>query len=341
MDQLQIALDEAVKNLARSANTEQELSALGDGIPERIQELLGHLPDQILSSIQEQALDGLEERRAQHAEFVKRNVSRWQKGFDQLELLIEISVEAGESFNQRVRPEAAGMGDILFDVIVRLHAKGCLVSKEILALLKNGFADGAHARWRALHELSVTARFLAEHGIEAAVRYTDFEFVEGYKGAAQLNRYESRINAAGYSDEEIRELRSHYDAVVAKYGSEFGKPYGWATKFLPKGRPTFSALEKSVGLDHWRPYYKWASQSIHANVKAIRFSLGMCEATEDMLLVGPSNSGMTDPAHSTAISLLQLTCTTLFLSPNLDDIVAAKVLSTLSNQVGEAFVGSD
>ena len=341
MDILQKALDEAVEELAQSATSEEELDSLANAIPEQVQELLGHLPDQLLSSIQEKAREGLEERRAHHAEFVERNISRWQKGFDQLELLIEIAIEAGESFNQRLRPDAVQQGDVLFDVVVRLHAKGCLIGKEILALLKNGFADGAHARWRALHELSVTAMFLAKHGADAALSYTDFEFVEAYKGAAQLNRYESRINASGYSEDEMREFKSQYDAVIAKHGADFGKPYGWAEKFLAKGRPTFFALEEDAGLDHWRPYYKWASQSIHANVKAIRYSLGLCEAVGDVLQVGPSNSGMTDPAHSTAISLLQLTCTTLFLSPNLDDVVAAKMLSTLSDQIGEAFIGCD
>lgn len=341
MDILQKAFDEAVQELAQSATSEEELDAISDALPDQLEDLLGHLPDQILSPIQENARDGLEERRANHAAFVSRNITRWQKGFDQLELLIEIAVEAGGSFNERLRPDAAERTDILFDIVVRLHAKGCLIGKEILALLKNGFADGAHARWRALHEISVTAMFLAKHGEAAALSYSDFEFVDAYKGASQLNHYESRINASGFSDKEISEFKSQYDAVLAKHGTHFKEPYGWAAEFLSKGRPTFFALEEDVGLDHWRPYYKWASQNIHANIKSLRSSIGRSETAEDILQVGPSNSGMTDPAHSTAISLLQLTCTTLFLSPNFDDLVTAKVLATLSDQVGESFFDCD
>jgi hypothetical protein len=183
--------------------------------------------------------------------------------------------------------------------------------------------------------------FLTKHGPDAVSSYIDFEFVEAYKGATQLNRYESRINASGFTEGEMREIKLQYNTVIAKHGSYFGKPYGWARKFISKGRPTFFALEEDVGLDHWRPYYKWASQSIHANIKAIRYSLGLCEAVEDILQVGPSNSGMTDPAHLTAISLDQLTYTTVSLSPNLDDFVTAKILSELTDQVGEAFIGSD
>ncbi len=341
MDILQKAFEEAIGELARSATSEEELTALEAAIPNQVEDLLGELPNQVLSSIKEKALEGLEERRKQHADFVERNISRWRTGFDQLELMLEIAIEAGESFNQRLRPLAAEQRDVLFDVVVRLHAKGCLTGKEILSLLKNGYADGAHARWRALHELSVTAMFLEKHGAVAVSRYLDFEFVEAYHGATQLNRYKDRINARVFSEEEISQFKTHYDSVISMYGPEFGKPYGWAKEFLKKGRPTFFALEEDVGLDHWRPYYKWASQGVHANVKTIQSSLGLSEATEELLQVGPSNSGMADPAHSTAISLHQLTCTTLFLSPNLDDVVAAKILAVLCEEIGEAFVGHE
>jgi hypothetical protein len=106
-------------------------------------------------------------------------------------------------------------------------------------------------------------------------------------------------------------------------------------------RATFAALEEAVNLDHWRPYYKWASQNVHANVKAIKNSLGLCEAVDDVLQVGPSNSGMTDPAHSTAISLSQLTCTLLFSATNIDGIVITKILLSLSDEIGGELVSCE
>lgn len=216
MDILQKAFDEAVEELARSATSEEELESLTESIPYKLQDLLSSLPAEVLSTIKEEAYEGLEERRAIHKSFVERNVSRWKNGFDLLELLIEIAIEAGESFNKRLRPEAAEKGDLVFDIVVRLHAKGCLIAKEILALLKNGYADGAHARWRALHEISVTAMFLAKHGKEATHSYLDFEFVEAYKGASQLNEYESRINASGFSKEEMKEIKKQYDLELIR-----------------------------------------------------------------------------------------------------------------------------
>lgn len=338
MDLLQKSFDKVIRELAESAASDEDCEKILSAVPSQYQSLLEELPSDILSTIKSMAEAGLAERRTNHSEFVERNARRWKEGFDLLELQIEIAIEAGESFNDRLRPEAALNEDLVFDLLTRLHAKGCLISKETLVLLKNGYADGAHARWRALHEILVTAMFLASYGKDAAQRYVDHEFVEAYKGASQLNKYQSRLNISGFSEEELDQFKSQYDSVIKFYDKDFSNPYGWAAPFLNKVNPTFFALEEAVGLDHWRPYYKWASQNIHANVKAIKTSLGLSEAVSDVLQVGPSNSGMTDPAHSTAISLSQLTCTLLKVAPNLDGIIMMKVLLSLSDEIGSAFI---
>ncbi len=338
MDQLQKSFDKVVKEAFEAASSEEELEALASELPKHLGELLDRLPYELIAKIKETVKEGLAERRALHSQFVERNYSRWQEAFDLLELLIEVAVEAGESFNKRIRPQAVEEGDVTFDTVVRLHAKGCLIGKEILALLFNGYADGAHARWRALHEISVTAMFLSHHGADATERYLIHEFVEAYKAAEQLNKYQSRINAKGFSQQELDDFKKDYERVIERYGRGFRNPYGWAEPFLPKGKPTFLSLEEAVGLDHWRPYYKWASQNVHANIKAIRNSLGLSECREDVLQAGPSNSGMVDPAHSTAISISQLTSTLLCTSPNLDDLVAVKVIMSLADETGEVLV---
>lgn len=87
-----------------------------------------------------------------------------------------------------------------------------------------------------------------------------------------------------------------------------------------------------------RPYYTWASQNIHAGSKGMRNRLGLCETKEDVLLVGQSNSGMTDPAHATAISLCQVTSTLLVLKPTLDHIILMKIMVDYENEVGETFL---
>ncbi len=73
----------------------------------------------------------------------------------------------------------------------------------------------------------------------------------------------------------------------------------------------------------------------------INNKLGMCEATEDILLVGQSNSGMTDPAHSSAISLAQITTVLLNIEPNIDRLVILKIIVEMEKEIGEAFLQCD
>jgi hypothetical protein len=79
--------------------------------------------------------------------------------------------------------------------------------------------------------------------------------------------------------------------------------YGWASEALQNPRPSFAQLEKAVGLDHWRPRYRWASQHTHGGYRPSHAMLAMAETAEQVHLVGQSNSGFTDPIQMTAISL--------------------------------------
>ena len=67
----------------------------------------------------------------------------------------------------------------------------------------------------------------------------------------------------------------------------------------------------------------------------------MCEAKEDILLVGQSNSGMTDPAHATAISLSQITIDLLMLKPNLDHVIMMNIILDYEKEVGQSFLKVD
>ncbi|MEO8327462.1 MAG: DUF5677 domain-containing protein, partial [Nitrospirota bacterium] len=152
-------------------------------------------------------------------------------------------------------------------------------------------------------------------------------------------KYEARLQEKGPSHEEIDDCKIQYDKLVHKYGKRYSQHYGWASYIFPKHpRVGFAAIEKNVGLDHMRPYYKWASQNIHAGSKALRNRLGLCEAKDDILLVGQSNSGMTDPAHETAISLCQITTRVLCLQPTFDHFVLIKLISDYENDIGKTFL---
>ncbi|UYP84235.1 DUF5677 domain-containing protein [Pseudomonas asiatica] len=339
MQILQDDFDKSLAELAASATTEAELEAIAASAPQMLNEVLNTVPKATLESIKLDAYKGgLDKKRQTHLNFIARNYKRWKDGFDALELLIEICIEAGANFNRNSRTAADKSSEILFDTLSRLHAKGCLIAKEIACLLTNGFADGAHARWRALHEVTVTSKFLAEKGTDTTERYIAHQHVDSYKGACQHKAYEARLQAVAPTEEIIASLKAKYDEAISRYGNEFANSYGWAGHALGKKKVNFADIEKAVSFDHWRPYYKWASQNIHASAKTIRFSLGTTETDADLLLVGSSDAGMTDPAHSMAISLSQITVNLLSISPNLDNLVTMKMIIALSDEIGELFL---
>jgi hypothetical protein len=140
-------------------------------VEEKLAKFIPEVSGIVKESLMREAPEMLSEKRAQFDQFTLNNQKRWQKGFDSLETHIVICTEVGESINNECRAEAVENEDIVFDLVVRFHARASHISQEILCLLKNGFADAAHARWRALHEVNVTAMFIAKHGHECARRF--------------------------------------------------------------------------------------------------------------------------------------------------------------------------
>lgn len=293
----------------------------------------------IKTSLENSTQEMLKERRDLAYEFEERNIKRWREPFDLFETHIVICTEAGEEFNNAYRPKASENNDVVFDVLVRLHARACQISQEILCLLKSGFADAAHARWRALHEVAATALFISKHGEESAERFYYHDIVDSYDGMVVHQKYEHRLQEKAPLQHKIDECKALYDSLIEKYGKEFGGHFGWAAYLFPEyGRVGFAAIEKDVELEHLRPYYKWASQNVHSGSKGMRNRLGISETTDDILLVGQSNSGMTDPAHAAAISLSQITIALLMLQPTLDHIVLMNIVLDYQDAIGQSFL---
>lgn len=338
MEILTQAFYEAIEKRLSESQDSLDETKISDAIESLIPDMIPKLAKSMKASLLSDSARMLEERRELFTQFCKRNHKRWQVAFDLFETFIVICTEAGENYNSTYRPTAAEKHDVVFDIIVRHHARACHISQEIMCLLKAGFPDGAHARWRALHEVNTTAMFIAKHGRECAERFYWYDVTESYKGMLQHRRYEHRLREKGPTDDEFSKCEKLYHQLIAKYGNNFGKPYGWASHVMANKRVTFANIEENVSLDHMRPYYKWASQNIHAGAKGINNKLGLCEATEDMLLVGQSNSGMTDPAHATAISLAQITTTLLNIEPNIDRLVVLNIILEMEEEVGQAFL---
>lgn len=336
---IQAQFDKVLSESLKAKNIDPSDPKVKRIVDRAYQALPSELAKEFLETLYKRRDSMLADRRWRHRQFVRRNEARWRQGFDFLEMHIEIAMELGEEFNADHRPEAAAESDYVFEVLTRIHARACLVAREIVTLLRNGFADGAHARWRTLHELAVTAKFISKHGQKAAYRYLSYEHVEKYKRALNYQEHCAALEREPLTADEINDLKLGYESVCEQFGKdEFTAPYGWAAEFLTTRYPKFPDLEKDSELDYLNPYYKMANSWVHATPRGLSFQLSLSEAKQPVLLTGPSNGGLVDPAQCTAASLLQVTRALLSHKPTLDAVVTIEILQAVARQVGDAFV---
>lgn len=322
-------------SIGKSLHLAVEQLGLSDHKADELTEgLVSEANEFLFSVLMADAPEMLKKEREYQSGFEERNKKRWKEPLDLLRTLWVCCQEIGQSHAH------AGPRDgnpIVFDTLARLHPRALLVASEVLCLIEGGFADGALSRWRSLHELVVVSMFIAKHGDKAATSYRLSLSFHRARAARQYNEYASRANLMPIDDDDIRKIEAEREAAEKALGRHLRNDWDWAANHLVGQPANFASLERDVQLDHWRPRYKWACQHVHAGFFENHKLLGMSEAKEVMFLVGPSNSGMVDPLHMTAISLYQMTVNFLFYpEPNLDRVMFARVLESFIDKVGEA-----
>ena len=279
------------------------------------------------------------ERRRQKGEineFRNRLYERWRTGITKLHMLVTLARELGDNINRDARQSPAPSKAALVEALTRLHARSCQVAEEVIVLLESGFANGAIARWRTMHEIAVIAMFISDQGNECAERYIDHQVVESYKGAQEYEVVSVKLGYDPIPAPEMDQIRYQYDHAIKQYGPSFAGQYGWAAKYLPGKQATFREIEKAAKIDYLRGHYRMASHGIHANPKGIFFSVTSMFPTE-VLLAGPSNSGLADAGDGAAHSLLTASAMLLSLSPGFDYQVAVRVMGLLREEISAAF----
>ena len=334
MDELQKLFDETLARALASAPTTIAESDIPDVAAQILDQMLPQLTAFMLKSFKRAAPKALQREQKDDVGFRRRNYRRWRKAFELLEFMWMISEEVGAKLNEKHRPQAVHDKDYLFEALIYLHARSLLVTREIICLMYGGFPDGAMSRWRTLHELATTASFLGKHGGEAAHRYLVSHVFSSYRAAKQLELYADRANIERFPPEEIDYMKRSCDALALRFGEEMREDYGWAASTLKVGKPNFKMIEKDVGLDHWRPRYRWASQHTHGPHRPSHALLAMAEAQQQVFLVGQSNSGIVDPLQMTAITLAIVSSALFVTRPSVDHIVATKILSDISTEIG-------
>ena len=309
---------------------------------QQITDLTKHWIDSLSAALHHQskelAQNTLKQNRREMQGFESRLRRRWRTPLDLLELYIAIATDAGSNFNRQFRNEAARTNNTSFEALTRLHARACQISSEVLVLLRAGYADGAHARWRSIHEISIVSYMIKQHGDTLAERYLLHDTIQRYKLACLHQSYKARIGDELASQNEIDHLRSERNSLICRFGNSFKEDYGWAADAVGRQRPSIRDLECHVSLDHMRPYYRMASDNVHANAHGSYFRLGLRQHKNDVLLAGPSNMGLADPGHSTAISLGQITINLITTCQKISASVVSSILLKLQDSIGDAFL---
>ncbi len=205
----------------------------------------------------------LERRRELSDLFAATLNARWNSALDELRILHEVAWEAGRTFHDR----AAGTDQ--HEVLARLHARGLAVAGEILCLLEHGFASGAMARWRTLHETAVVAAIVSRGGEQRARRYLDHDAVSRWKHAKEYQRRAEDLGLHPIEPDVLDGIRGRSDEMTTKHGKGFRESYGWANEEGDSQRLTFRDLEAMAGQDHLRPYYQMANHPIHAGAQGL------------------------------------------------------------------------
>lgn len=266
--------------------------------------------------------------------------ARWGKGFDALRMLIELSRDIGSDFHRRASRSRSRRRAHLNKALSHLHVRAIQIASEIMVLMENGYADGAMARWRTLHEVACVAMVLGDGGEELAERYLAHEIVEAKKGLRQYQQCHPKLGYAPFSKRAAARIERDYTGAISRYGREFGGDYGWIAAHLGNPRPNFSNIEDAAGRAMMRSHYRMASHNVHASTKGIAYRLGSLDR-HYAVIAGASNVGFVEPGQNLALSLMQITMLLLPTSWTLDKIAQLMALNKLHDRIPRALVQSE
>jgi hypothetical protein len=320
------------------ADVDQAFEAITSAIEAASEHIFGAVSEAALQNVLKDPGARLLHLTNERSAFMRRLDLTWAEPFKLLDIHVALCREIGEVRNDWLRRRRRRAKDVaVVDVVTRLHGRTLQVAGEVQALLRNGFADGAMSRWRTMHELTVTAMLIAERGPDVAERYIAHDGADSIKAARQYQRFAAVLQHRPISAREQKRMDALAVNLERKYGKPFLNEYGWAAATLKNPNPTFASIEAAVDLDRLRPYFKLASNTVHAGAKGTFFRLGLL-GDQDGILAGASNVGLQEAGRLAALSLAQITTVLLLIHPNTDSIIWSRVLGSLSSKVELQFV---
>ena len=280
------AITKLIENLYADGKTETEIEQIlkSDVFIQNSVNALFKMTTITVNQLQNNMPDEMKYINTINNDFYNRNVGKWGEAFDYFETLYFILIESAEMYQEHITNEIIRDRKYLYEVLRALHAKGLQIYDEILCLMKNGFADGAYARWRSIYELEVVARFIAMHGEKVAESYFNYVIDDNHYAWAS-DCFKS------LSEKGVRINFVNLEEKCKFYKNNWEKNYGLASKIIhPSSSGVFGRL---------------------SNQK---------DSYKDLLVVGRSDYGIHIPAIDSIqqIILLSSHYFTLFSELNID-----------------------
>ncbi|MGD0081235.1 MAG: DUF5677 domain-containing protein [Methanoregula sp.] len=327
-------LENAVKNGENSSELQKRISHI-------IERSSNHFSEEEYDKIVENVSEKIQKNHNDMFPFYSLLEARWGKAIDLLEYFWHFSVETGQKFSDENFKNASDNKDLVFLTLKLLHGRACLVSGEIVTLLRNGYPDAAMARWRTLYEILIISDFIKKHGNNTANQYIEFEKIEDYQGIEVYQKCANKINKRPYSKEELNEIEERIKPLKEKYGDLIKNSYGWAfhdLKLSKNQKPSFKKIAETSDYFHYYPYYSWASYPVHSNSKSLTMVLGQPQYQKKVILAGPSDAaGIAEPGMMSGITLSQINIQFLSIYVTLPRLITMKTVDLLTKKIINEF----
>lgn len=217
--------------------------------------------EMLIKSYQEELEISIQKHKKEYEVFQDKLNNIWMEGFRYSEELYHICSDILYDCAQNRKNQKFSY---MLEDLEAISIRACQVYLEVMVLVKNGFPDGAWARWRTMYELSIIAQFISENGEKTAKAYYDTSF--------SLSDYEWARTASSFK------------------------------KYNPQWKVTFKAIFKRCKKINKKAdkFYKSASVAVHPSALGTFGRIGTCNGDVG---IGPTIYGLAQEASHAAQSL--------------------------------------
>ena len=306
MTKFQNAILSALTEKIAEAKTEEDVRKIIErakafDIKKLFQDMIEMATNDTVLFMKETMFEEVMRFRADEQEFIARQERKWYRAFVASEALYIMTLEVAESYSKYVKSikeEELSPKYWTYIVMKNIHGRALQEFLEIITLMKNGFADGAYARWRSMYELAVICSFISQHGEGVARKfYEASETDDQYDWAKESGAFPEKQKHIRFSD-----LRNACD----------------------------------ISTDIWSQQYDLANKVVHASPQGTFGRLGDM-GTYPVISAGRSDYGITVPGEHSAISLVQISSMFFTLFPQSDILVQLKSITQWIDVVREAY----